>query len=279
MNTMKKCVLFFVVCMAAMAAYAQVKMPPPSPTQFISQEFALGTIDVKYSRPSSKTREVFGGLVPYNKLWRTGANAATLVRFTEPVEINGKKIDTGSYALYTVPGYDSWEVIFNKGVNNWGVEGYKEAEDIVRFRVAPIRIRYALENFTIQFDNLQAESCELLLKWEKTAVVIPIKVRIKEKLRAQLNTALLSDKQKPYWQAAQFFYEYDKNPNKALEYICKAVEEDPKAYWIWLYKAKIEKEGGDKKAAKESSLRSLELAQAAKNDDYVKMNEELLKKL
>jgi hypothetical protein len=221
---------------------------------------------------------VFGDLVPFNKLWRTGANAATVVRFTEQVEINGKKIDTGSYALYTIPGYDSWEVILNKGVSNWGIEGYREQDDVLRVRVAPIRLRDELENFTIQFDNIKSESCELLLKWEKTAVVIPIQVRIKDKLRAQLNAALLSGK-KPYWQAAQFFNEYDNNPGKALEFARKAVEENPKAYWIWLYKAKIEKEAGDKKGAMESSRKSLELAKAAKNDDYVKMNEELQKRL
>jgi hypothetical protein len=275
---MKKCLLFFSLCMACFVIQAQVKMPAPSPTQVITQEFALGTIEVKYSRPASKSRKVFGDLVPFNKLWRTGANAATVVRFTEQVEINGKKIDTGSYALYTIPGYDSWEVILNKGVSNWGIEGYREQDDVLRVRVAPIRLRDELENFTIQFDNIKSESCELLLKWEKTAVVIPIQVRIKDKLRAQLNAAVLSGK-KPYWQAAQFFNEYDNNPGKALEFARKAVEENPKAYWIWLYKAKIEKEAGDKKGAMESSRRSLELAKAAKNDDYVKMNEELQKRL
>jgi hypothetical protein len=275
---MKKCLLFFSLCMACFVIQAQVKMPAPSPTQVITQEFALGTIEVEYSRPASKSRKVFGDLVPFNKLWRTGANAATVVRFTEQVEINGKKIDTGSYALYTIPGYDSWEVILNKGVSNWGIEGYREQDDVLRVRVAPIRLRDELENFTIQFDNIKSESCELLLKWEKTAVVIPIQVRIKDKLRAQLNAALLSGK-KPYWQAAQFFNEYDNNPGKALEFARKAVEENPKAYWIWLYKAKIEKEAGDKKGAMESSRRSLELAKAAKNDDYVKMNEELQKRL
>jgi hypothetical protein len=275
---MKKCLLFFSLCMACFVIQAQVKMPAPSPTQVITQEFALGTIEVEYSRPASKSRKVFGDLVPFNKLWRTGANAATVVRFTEQVEINGKKIDTGSYALYTIPGYDSWEVILNKGVSNWGIEGYREQDDVLRVRVAPIRLRDELENFTIQFDNIKSESCELLLKWEKTAVVIPIQVRIKDKLRAQLNAALLSGK-KPYWQAAQFFNEYDNNPGKALEFARKAVEENPKAYRIWVYKAKIEKEAGDKKGAMESSRRSLELAKAAKNDDYVKMNEELQKRL
>jgi tetratricopeptide (TPR) repeat protein len=260
------------------ALQAQVKMPPPSPTQTIKQEFALGNIEVRYSRPVTKGRKVFGDLVPFNKLWRTGANAATVIKFTDVVEIKGKKIDTGSYALYTVPGYDSWEIILNKGINNWGIEGYKESEDVVRFRIEPMRMKDQAESFTLQFENVKPESCELQVRWEKTAVVIPINASIKERLRAQINAAMLSD-QKPFWQAAQFYHEYDKNPRKALEFARKAVEENPKAYWIWLYKANIEKETGDKKAAMESSKKSMEYAREAKNDDYVKMNEALQRKL
>jgi hypothetical protein len=275
---MKKIALFLALFFIFTVMNGQVKMPPPSPAQLITQEFALGNIEVKYSRPSSKDRKVFGDLVPFNKLWRTGANAATIIRFTDPVEIRGKKIDTGAYALYTVPGYDSWEVILNKGTTNWGIEGYKESADVMRFSVAPVRLKDEVESFTIEFGNVQPMSCELLIKWEKTAVVIPINANIKERLRAQVNAGLLSDK-KPYWQAAQFFYEYDHNEKKALENIRKAVEENPKAYWMWLYKAKIEKEAGDKKAAMQSSLKSLELAKEAKNDDYVKMNQDLQKRL
>ncbi len=271
----------FVLCLSVFfvgGVTAQVKLPAPSPTQTIRQEFALGTIEVKYSRPASKDRKVFGDLVPFNKLWRTGANAATVIRFTDPVEIRGKKIDTGSYALYSIPGYDSWEIILNKGVTNWGTDGYKETEDIFRIRIAPGRLKDKVENFTIQLENLQPESCHLSLRWEKTEVLIPIHARIRERLRTQVTAALLTDK-KSYWQAAQFYNEYDNNPRKALEYLQKAVEENPGAYWIWLYKAKIEKENGDKKAAMQSSQKSLELAKAAKNDDYVKMNEALQKKL
>jgi tetratricopeptide (TPR) repeat protein len=275
---MKKIQVMLVSLGMTVALHAQVKMPQPSPTQTIKQEFALGNIEVKYSRPVTKGRKVFGDLVPFNKLWRTGANAATLIKFTDAVEIKGKKIDTGSYALYTVPGYDSWEVILNKGINNWGIEGYKESEDVARFRVEPIRVRDQVESFTLQFENVKPESCELHIKWEKTAVVIPINANIKERMRSQINAALLSEK-KPYWQATQFYNEYDKNPRKALEFARKAVAEDPKAYWIWLYKANIEKETGDKKEAMESSKKSMEYAKEAKNDDYVKMNEELQRKL
>lgn len=259
-------------------AVAQVKMPAPSPTQTIKQDFGTAGIELKYSRPGMKERKIFGDLVPYKKLWRTGANAATMIRFNEPVEIKGKQIDTGSYALYTIPDVDSWEIIINKGTSNWGVDGYKESEDVARFTVTPMKMKTKLETFTMQFANIQPESCELHIMWEKTAVAIPIQVKIRDKIRAQIEEALKGDK-KPYWQAAQFYNEYDKNLPKALENVTKATESNPKAFWMWLYKARIQKEMGDKAGAMESSKRSLELATEEKNDDYIKMNLDLQKKL
>ena len=261
-----------------LTAGAQVKMPAPSPTQTIKQDFGTAGSELKYSRPGMKERKIFGDLVPYKKLWRTGANAATMIRFNEPVEIKGKQIDTGSYALYTIPDVDSWEIIINKGTSNWGVDGYKESEDVARFTVTPMKMKTKLETFTMQFANIQPESCELHIMWEKTAVAIPIQVKIRDKIRAQIEEALKGDK-KPYWQAAQFYNEYDKNLPKALENVTKATESNPKAFWMWLYKARIQKEMGDKAGAMESSKRSLELATEEKNDDYIKMNLDLQKKL
>lgn len=275
---MKLSQLVTVLLLSAGNVNAQVQMPAPSPAQTITQQFALGSIEIKYSRPMAKGRKVFGDLVPVNKLWRTGANAATTIRFTDAVEIRGKKIDSGTYALYSIPGIESWEIILNKGINNWGVDGYKETQDVVRFRVEPVKMSKKLESFTIQFDEVKPETCELLLMWEKTAITIPIQANIKERLRKQLTAALASDN-KPWFEAAQFYNEYDRNISKALEYAVKAVEANPKAFWIWLYKARIEKEAGKTAAAMVSSQQSLALAKDAKNDDYVKMNVELQKSL
>ena len=253
-------------------------MPAPSPTQIIKQDFALGSIELTYSRPSIKGRKIFGDLVPYNAVWRTGANAATIIKFNDAVEIGGKKIDTGSYALYSIPNDGSWEIILNKGITNWGSDGYKQTEDVVRFKVNTMKMKEAAESFTMQFANIKPESCELQIMWDKTAVAIPITALIKDRMRASLEKAMMGEK-KPFWNAAQFYNEYDKNSTKALENINGAVAENPKAFYMWLYKAKIEKEMGDKKAAFASSKKSLELAREAKNEDYVKMNEDLMKKL
>lgn len=275
---MKKLFLTAMLASTCIAMSAQVKMPAPSPTQTIKQDFGIGSIELTYSRPGTKDRKIFGDLVPYNKIWRTGANAATIIKFSEPVEIKGKKIDTGSYALYTIPGEETWEIILNKGTKNWGAAGYKEEDDVARIKVEPMKMSSKVETFTMQFAEIKPESCELHIMWDKTAVAVPITVNIKDKVKAQLEAALKSDK-KPYWQAAQFYNEYEKNSVKALEYATKATEADPKAYWIWIYKAKIQKEMGDKAGALASATKSLELAKEDKNDDYVKMNEDLISKL
>ena len=275
---MKKLVLSNLLAFAFITVFAQVKMPAPSPTQIIKQDFGVGNIEVKYSRPSAKGRKVFGELVPYNKLWRTGANSATVIRFSEPVEINGKKIDTGSYALYSIPNVDYWDVILNKGITNSGINGYTEADDVARFKIEAMRSNKKMEMFTMQFDNVKPESCDLNIIWEKTMITIPILSKVQEKLKGQIDAALLTEK-KSYWQAAQFYNEYEKNSAKALEYVTNGLTENPKAYWMWLYKAKIQQDLGDKAGARESSTKSLELATAEKNDDYVRMNQALLKKL
>lgn len=275
---MKKLLFAFSLLCAANMADAQMKMPAPSPTQTIKQDFALGNIELTYSRPSIKGRKIFGDLVPYNAVWRTGANAATIIKFNDAVEINGKRIDTGSYALYTIPADGMWEIILNKGISNWGSNGYKQSDDIVRFKVPTMKIKEGIETFTMQFANIKPESCELHIMWDKTGVSIPITALIKDRMRASLEKAMMGEK-KPYWNAAQFYNEYDKNNAKALQNITAAVKEQPKAYWMWIYKAKIEQAMGDKAAAMASSKTSLELAREEKNEDYVKMNEDLMKKL
>lgn len=275
---MKKSLLFAAISFLSFAAFSQVKMPAPSPTQSIKQEFATGSIELRYSRPSMKGRKIFGDLVPYGKLWRTGANAATSIKLTEPVDIMGKQLDTGSYVLYTIPGTDSWEVIFNKGLKNWGVDGYKESEDVLRVSVPVMKLKETRESFTMQFANVKPESCELMIMWDKTGIAVPFKANIRARLRDQIEADLKADK-KPYWQAAQFYYEYEKNLPKALDYVSRATEQNPEYYWIWLYKAKIQKEMGDKQGAVASSTKSLELATADKNEDYIKLNKDLLKEL
>ena len=280
---MKK--LFFIAAtICSMTAFAQIRMPAPSPTQKIIQQFGIGSVELVYSRPSLKGRSLLkenSDLAPLGKLWRTGANAATRITFSDNVMMGGKLLDTGSYVLYTIPGKEYWEIIINKGLTNSGTDGYKESEDVNRFKVKANKLGNEVETFTIQFANVLPESCELHLMWGNTAVSVPMSVNVKDKIRAQVEKALGVETPSPnvYASAATFYYEWDKNLNKALTNVNKAIQANPKAFWLFLQQAKIHRDLGDKVSAKASAEKSIALATEAKNDDYVKQGNELIKKL
>ncbi len=280
---MKK-ILLLALMSFALIANSQIKMPAPSTTQSISQDFGMGKIELTYSRPNIKGRSLLkenSDLAPLNKLWRLGANAATKIRFTDNVTMGGKVLDTGSYVLYAIPGKDYWEIIVNKGLNNWGTDGYKEAEDVVRFKLKSEKIATAVESFSLQFEAIQPETCELLITWGNTTVKVPISTNVKPRLRAQIEKELSADKVNPaiYQTAANFYFEWDKDLSKALLNAKKATEATPNGFWLFLLRAKIEKENGDKIAAKASAEKCIALATTAKNEDYVKQATDLIKKL
>ncbi|MFN9855395.1 MAG: DUF2911 domain-containing protein [Bacteroidota bacterium] len=266
-----------------LSASAQIRMPQPSPTQRVIQDFGLGQIEIIYSRPSLKGRVPFkekGEIAPLGDMWRTGANSATKLRFTEQVMMGGKLIDSGLYVLYTIPGKDYWEIIINKGINNSGTDGYKTSEDVHRFTVKPAKAA-AVETFTIGIANIKPESCELQLMWGNTLVAIPMSVDLRDKIRASVEKALSATPVSPaaYSAAANFYYEWDKDLNKALSSISKATEANPKAFWLFLQQARIQNDLGDKASAKTSAQKCVDLATEANNKDYVRMATELLKGL
>ncbi len=259
-------------------AGAQVTMPQPSPTSMIRQDFGMGKIELTYSRPSIRGRKLFDNnsvLAPLGKPWRTGANSATKIRFTDAVTVGSKNLDSGTYVVYTVPNKPQWDVVFSKGTAYPGQEGFKESDDLVRVKASPLTLNDKVETFTMQFGDVQNESCELQMMWGNTAIKVPIKTNIKDRLRGQLEAALKGDN-KPYQQAANFYYEWDKNYATALENVNKGIEANPKAYWLYLLKARIQKDAGDKKGAMATANKTIELATEAKNDDYVRMAKELM---
>lgn len=279
---MKKTLLALLV-FSSVAATAQIKMPQPSSTQTISQDFGLGKLELTYSRPNIKNRQVFkvgSELAPLGKVWRTGANSATRIKVTDPIEIAGKPLDTGTYAIYTIPGKSEWTVMINKGAKNWGSE-YIEANDVFRITVPAAKMKESMETFTMQFANIKTESCELHLMWGKTYVAVPITSKVNDRIRMQLEKALAGDNvsSTTYFQAANFYYDMDKDLAKALTNVTKAIGEKSDKFWMYLTKAKIERDLGDKVAAKASAEKCIEEATKQKNDDYVRSATELIKKL
>lgn len=252
-----------------------VNTPAPSPTQIIKQDFALSSIEIVYSRPNMKGRVVFGDLAPYGKLWRTGANSATKVTFGEDVNVGGVPVKAGSYALYTVPNKDQWEVILNKGINNWGIDGYQTTDDVAKFKVKPMTLPMNIETFTMSVSNVMPASADIQIMWEKTAVSIPITADIDSKISKSIDNAMNVDN-RPYFQAASYYFESGKDLAKASVWADKAIEMNPKAFWIMHLKAKIQEKMGDKTGAMATAMKSIEAAKEAKNNDYVALNEKLI---
>lgn len=278
MRTKKITQLFAAGLLAVSSVMAQaqtLKTPAPSPLQTTKQAFALGDVTIEYSRPAAKGRAIFGDLVPYGKIWRTGANGATKLTFTEDVKLEGNAVKAGTYALYTIPGKDSWEIMLYKDLALGGnVADYNTSNEVLRFKVKPMAIMNVVENFTINMDAITASSAKLLLMWDKTAVPVSISSDIDEKIMKNIDVSLKSDG-RPYFQAANYYYENNKDLNKALEWADKAIEQNPAFYVIHL-KAKIQLKMKDNKGAINTAQRSMELAKEAKNDDYVKLNEKLI---
>lgn len=280
---MKK-ILFVIGSFLSLSAMAQVKMPAASPAQTLTQEFALGKIEIVYSRPSLKGRSVFGTgslLAPIGDVWRTGANGATKLTFSDPVNIGNKTIPAGSYGLFTIPGVSEWTIIINTNSKGWGSFDYKEAEDVVRFKVAPETTGSTTETFTIGIDDITAQTATIYLNWGKTKVNIPISTDIKPAVRAQIEAATTATTVNPnvYQSAATFYLELDHDYNKALMYADKAIAANAKAYWLHLLKAKIQVALKDKKGAKVSAEICKQMATEAKNMDYVRSADEILKSL
>jgi hypothetical protein len=280
---MKK-ILFVLTTLLSLSATAQIKMPAASPTQTLIQDFGLGKIEIVYSRPSLKGRAVFGAgslLAPIGDVWRTGANGATKLTFSDPVTIGGKTLPAGSYGLFTIPGATEWTVIINTNSKGWGSFEYKEAEDLVRLKVAPETTGSTTETFSIGIEAITAQTAIIYLKWGKTKVNIPISTDIRPAVRAQIEAASAAATVNPnmYQSAATFYLELDNDYNKALVYADKAIAANAKAYWLHLLKARIHVALKDQKGAKASAETCKQMATEAKNMDYVRSADEILKSL
>lgn len=254
-----------------------IKMPPASPLQTIKQEFALSEISVSYSRPSAKGRKIMGDLVPFNnEVWRTGANQPTKITFGEDVKISGNAVPKGEYALYSIPAKDEWTFILSKNTALWGSMGYKQSDDLVRFKAKPVTLPFDVESFTINLANLKPQSLDVQLMWERTAVSFTVDAEIDSRIMKQIETAMSPADRRPYFEAATYYYEKGQDLKQALEWANKAVEQGPEKYWVEHLKAKIQMKLGDKKSAIASATNSLKTAKSQGNQDYVALNEKLI---
>jgi hypothetical protein len=273
---MKKIVLLALLSGGMYFSEAQpLKMPSPSTTQTIKQEFALNSIELNYSRPSMKGRKIFGDLVPYGAIWRTGANNATTISFADEVMIGDKKVPAGKYGLITIPGASEWTIIISKQLDVTSPAAYKADQDVVRFTSAVTSLPFSMETFMIAFGNVTASSIDLMIVWDQTAVSLPIKMEVDAKVMTQIDNAMNKDN-KPYAQAAAYYMENGKDLNKANAWYDKALEQNPTAFWVWYQKANCLAKLGKKPEAIAAANKSKELAAKAQSSDYITLNEKLL---
>ena len=272
---MKKILITAFAAFTLFIADAQLKTPAPSPTQTIKQDFGLSSIELSYSRPLMKGRKIFGDLVPFGKVWRTGANSATTLTFGEDVMIGGKKIAAGKYGLLTIPDSKNWTLIITKQTDVTSPAAYKADMDVVRVTAEAMKMKDNVESFTMQFADVKSTSCALHLMWENTAVALPITVDVETKVMAQIDQLMNKDN-RPYFNAAMYYMDNGKDLNQALAWFDKAIVAQPEAFWIHHQRANALAKLGKKEEAKMAAKKSMELAATAKNDDYVKLNEKLL---
>lgn len=276
---MKKfCFLIAVISLAAFTNAQNLKVPAPSPAQYIKQDFGIGNIEISYCRPGKKGRAIFGDLVPYGNIWRTGANSATTISFSEEVLINDVKIPSGKYGLLTIPDPNEWTIIISKQTDVTSAADYKQTEDIVRIKAKSNNLRESVENFTIQPINISSTKCELQLAWENTMVSFPVMMEIDSKVMKQIENTIIKDN-RPYYSAAAYYIDNGKDLNQAVIWLDKSIENNPRAYWVYYRKAIALQKLGKKQEALEASIKSMEIAKEEQDDTYVRNNQKLQESL
>ncbi len=267
--------LLALLILCGVTVSAQIETPAPSPLSTIEQKVGLSDVSITYSRPSVKGRTVFGDLVQYGEMWRWGANASTKFTTSDDIKIEGHDVPAGTYAMYAIPGQETWTIVIHKNTSYWGTGGskYKESEDLVRFEVKanssyPVKV----ETMTFQFSNITTSGCDIEFMWENTQLSMKVETQVDAQVMKEIEMKMKGVSSATYYQAARYYYENDKDMNKAFEWINKALVDNEK-FWMVRLKALIQAKMGDYAGAIETAKRSKTLAEEAGNKDYVRMND------
>ena len=261
----------------------KIEFPQASPLASVKERVGVTDVSVEYSRPSMRERKIFGGLVPYGQVWRTGANAATKVTFSTAVKVGGAAVPAGSYALFTIPGEAEWTVILSKVVDDqWGSYAYNQKDDQARVKVKPAAMAEPVETMTIGLQDVRAGKANLVIAWDRTKVPVEIDTEVVAKVKPQIEAAMAGSGEKPYFAAAMFYYENDLDMTLAKEWIEAAAKQQPDAVWIAYRKGLILKKAGDKEGALAAAKQARELASKAEGElkaEYTRLSESLIASL
>lgn len=263
----------------------KIDAPAASPAATVKQKVGFTDIEISYARPSVKERKIFGGLLPFGEVWRTGANTATKVTFSTAVKVEGRELPAGSYALYSIPDASEWTVIFNKVTGEWGAYAYKQENDALRVKVKPAALSQPVESFTIDINDLRSESATLNLSWEKVRVPVKLAFDVIKPVVAQID-ALMSSGQtltpQVYFTAAMFYFDHNLDLNKAKTWAEQATKGEKPLFFMLHGKAKILAKLGDKAGATDAAKKSMAAAEAQGGPvavEYKRLNETLLASL
>lgn len=263
---MIKIAAMLLVVITTTNAIAQ-ELPQPSPAAKVEQRIGLTDVTVEYSRPSVKDRDIFGELVPYDKVWRTGANANTLITFTDEVIVGGQALAAGTYAIFTMPSGKNpeWTVMFNSVIDGWGDGKYDKANDVVTVSVEPKRIAKQ-ESMLFSFDNLTETSGDLILSWDHVAIIVKIEVDVEEKAWKNIDLAMKSatekNKANVYRNSAKYTVTANKRLKEGLSWINESIKTEESWYSYWV-KADVQHAMGDNAGAITSAKKAIKLGEAA----------------
>ncbi len=255
---------------AVRAQENKVEFPQASPRSVLKQRVGTTDIEIDYSRPGKNGREIFGALVPWAAVWRTGANASTKISFSDAVKIGDKEIPAGKYSLYTIPNANDWTIILHKDTSLWGAYKYKQENDVARVTVKPETAATPVETFTIGLDDVKEDSATLALEWDKTRVPVKLTTNTVEKVSAAIEKAAASGGplEGPfYFGAANFYLAHNKDLDKALGWIDKAIEKNPKSWFVMFKKAEIQAKKGDKAGATATAEKAIAAIKAEPEPD------------
>jgi hypothetical protein len=248
----------------------KIEFPAASQHAVVKQRVGLTDVEVDYSRPNKNDREIFGGLVPYGKLWRTGANAPTKIRFSKPVTLGGKEIPAGEYALFTIPTADEWTIIISKDAKVQSSADYKQENDAARVTAKPEPLPLSIETFTIGLGDVKGASATLNFVWDKTRVPVKLTTADVDDVSKQLDTAVSAGTSldaRTAYQAAAFYYDNNKDLNQAAKWIDQALEKNPDAYFMHYKKAQIQAKLGNKQEAMASAQKAIDILKKDKAPD------------
>lgn len=275
---MKQLLLLIAFVVFSSITFAQrLNTPKPSPEQTITQDFGVGTIKLSYSRPGLKGRHIGTEFVPYGQLWRTGANGATTVEFSNDVTIGDRNIKAGKYGLLSIPQKQEWIIIITSDLDVNSPVKYNKEHDVVRVKVAAKELSDTQETFTISFSDFTASSCVMQLIWDQTLVEIPIETNSDELVMNQIDK-IFNEDDKPYYSAAQYYFDTNRDLKQAKEWIDieSAKPENSDKLHIWMLKAEIYNKLGYSKETKEICEKIFVLADKWQNDDYRRKAQTLL---